>query len=82
VYPFLDRKEFEAVAFGPQLEETLRTNPPWAAIYYTLISLGVLSQDGGSFAPMKGPAWEIFSVVLKLFPEILFARKSLVVAQV
>lgn len=82
MYPFLDREEFEAVAFGAELDVVLRTNPPWAAIYCTLISLGVLSLEGGSFAPMKGPAWEIFSIVLKQFPAILFLRKSLLVAQV
>ncbi|KIW90109.1 uncharacterized protein Z519_09540 [Cladophialophora bantiana CBS 173.52] len=81
VYPFLDQSKFESTAFGAQLEEILQTNHAWAALYYSVLSLGALLHEGGSFEPMGGPAWKIFIFALRLFPTILFAKKSLLVAQ-
>ncbi|OAG35510.1 hypothetical protein AYO21_10318 [Fonsecaea monophora] len=69
------------MAFGAQLEEILQTNHAWAALYYSVLSLGSLLHEGASFEPMGGPAWKIFGFALRLFPTILFAKKSLLVAQ-
>ncbi|KIW24106.1 uncharacterized protein PV07_09840 [Cladophialophora immunda] len=81
VYPFLEQSRFESMAFGAQLEEILQTNHAWAALYYSVLSLGSLLHEGASFEPMGGPAWKIFGFALRLFPTLLFAKKSLLVAQ-
>ncbi|OQU99397.1 hypothetical protein CLAIMM_05033 [Cladophialophora immunda] len=81
VYPFLEQSRFESMAFGAQLEEILQTNHAWVALYYSVLSLGSLLHEGASFEPMGGPAWKIFGFALRLFPTLLFAKKSLLVAQ-
>lgn len=81
VYPFLDRQAFNGVALGPDLEDKLRTDHSWALLYCTILSLGILSRDGGSFNPLEGHAWKLFVLVMRSFSSLLFAPKSLLVAQ-
>ncbi|KAK5049828.1 hypothetical protein LTR84_003946 [Exophiala bonariae] len=81
VLPFLDRHAFEHEALGTNLEVKLCSDQVWAMLYCTILSLGMISRDGGSFKPMEGQAWKIFILVLKSFASLLFAKKSLLVAQ-
>lgn len=82
IYPFLDRVQFENVAFGPQLEETLSQNIAWGVLYYAVLALGLLHEHGGSFTPFEGKAWQLFTIALKQFTTMLLSPNSLTVAQV
>lgn len=82
IYPFVDRIRFQELMNHPNFHDMPQHDPAFAALYYTMISLGVLSRDGGSFEPMEGPAWRIFALLMRSFNRILFSKKSLVLAQV
>jgi hypothetical protein len=81
VYSFLDRKSFEAVAFGPGLFQTLESNKAWSALYYSILAIGCQAGGGGSFEPRKGRSWDFFAKSLALFPDLIILPDSLVVLQ-
>ncbi|KAL2012373.1 hypothetical protein VTN00DRAFT_5091 [Thermoascus crustaceus] len=81
IHPFLDRKEFEEKAFSPQLPRLLSSSPPFSALYHTVLALGCQYQEGGTFDPGKGKAWELFQIALGLFSDILVPRETLVNVQ-
>ncbi|PWY80733.1 hypothetical protein BO94DRAFT_558164 [Aspergillus sclerotioniger CBS 115572] len=80
LYPFLDRSAFENKAFDTQVEDHL-SNAPFSALYFTVLALGCLYVEGGSFDPGKGTAWKLFQHALGLFPEILQPPETLVNVQ-
>ncbi|KAJ2895706.1 fungal-specific transcription factor domain-containing protein [Zalerion maritima] len=79
MYPFLDRDEFEQIAFSPALIKS--SNPPFAALYYAVLALGCQYCAGGSFDPHRGHSWTIFQKALSLVPAILVPRDSLLTVQ-
>ncbi|PCG88958.1 Transcription factor [Penicillium occitanis (nom. inval.)] len=81
IWPYLPRDAFEDAATAPNLGSRLESDYAWAATFYAVLSLGVLHEQGGSFAPLQGPAWLIFQRAMKLFPFLLIARKTVAVAQ-
>ncbi|KAL1964787.1 hypothetical protein VTN77DRAFT_6654 [Rasamsonia byssochlamydoides] len=81
MYPFLDRKEFEAKAFSSQLLEYLSSSPPFSALYHTVLALGCQYTEGGSFDPGKGKAWKLFEVALGLFSDLLIPKEALINVQ-
>lgn len=80
-YPFLERQSFEAVAFGPQLYSIIAQNKAWSALYHAVLALGCQVRGGGSFEPDKGDAWQLFSVALAAFPDLMTLPDSLTVLQ-
>ncbi|EED16125.1 conserved hypothetical protein [Talaromyces stipitatus ATCC 10500] len=81
VWPYLPRDAFEGAANAPNLGSRLESDHAWAATFYAVLSLGVLHEQGGSFAPLQGPAWPIFQRAMKLFPLLLMAKKTVAIAQ-
>ncbi|OAX81013.1 hypothetical protein ACJ72_04649 [Emergomyces africanus] len=77
VYPFLDRKDFEAQAFDPNLTETLHQNPVFSALYHSILALGSQFLGEGTFEPGKGRSWELFQVALSHMPDIILPRDSI-----
>src|ERR1700733_5565479 len=82
LYPFLDRHVFESTSMSAGLEQRLLSDHAWAALYYTVLSLGMSYERAGSFAPFEGPSWTIFRRAMGLFPYLLIARPSLCTLQV
>lgn len=82
IYPFLDRASFEGLAFGHDVQDRVLHETPWMVLYTTIIALGLLYHDGGSFNPFDGNSWQLFAIAMKRFHKLLFAPKSLMVAQV
>ncbi|PYI08733.1 hypothetical protein BO78DRAFT_405442 [Aspergillus sclerotiicarbonarius CBS 121057] len=80
LYPFLDRSDFENKAFDNPVAGHL-SNAPFSALYHTVLALGCLYVEGGSFDPGKGKAWKLFQHALGLFPEILLPPEALVNVQ-
>ncbi|KAH8891119.1 hypothetical protein GQ53DRAFT_841569 [Thozetella sp. PMI_491] len=81
LYPILDRKVFESVAFGSQLPNMLKNDKAWSALYHSVLALGCQVNGGGSFSPGKGDAWALFSISLSYFPDIVVLPDSLTVLQ-
>ncbi|EUC27735.1 hypothetical protein COCCADRAFT_110891 [Bipolaris zeicola 26-R-13] len=81
IYPFLDRDSFEerASSFNPQ--DSGPTHETWLVLYHTVLSLGCMYHDGGSFEPAKGLAWYYFSLVFHHFQDVLMCKASLLKAQ-
>ncbi|OJD10494.1 hypothetical protein AJ78_08514 [Emergomyces pasteurianus Ep9510] len=77
VYPFLDRQDFETQAFDPNLEETLRRNPPFSALYHSILALGSQFLGDGTFEPGKGRSWELFQVALSHMSDLTLPRESI-----
>jgi hypothetical protein len=82
VYNFLDRRKFEAMAFGPQNKELLEKNKAWTALYYAVLALGSQYHDQGSFLPGKNFAWKLFASSLALYPDLLIKKSSILTVQV
>ncbi|KAF2179550.1 hypothetical protein K469DRAFT_595365, partial [Zopfia rhizophila CBS 207.26] len=78
MYPFLDRTEFEEKAFKPHLVHLMKVNPPFSALYHTVLALGCQYQDGGSFEPGKGIPWRLYQFALGSFSDILVPKETLV----
>lgn len=80
LYPFLDRKIFEARFHNV---ETRDTRPAFRALYHCVLALGCQYVRGdGSFALGKGEAWSYFNVALSLLQDVLFPPEALVNLQV
>lgn len=82
LYPFINRQKFEDAVSSPHFQDAVQHDLALAALYRTVISLGILCTEGGSFAPMEGPAWKVFASVMRSFHKVLLARKTLLLAQV
>ncbi|KAI5863284.1 hypothetical protein GGS23DRAFT_605296 [Durotheca rogersii] len=80
-YPFVDRTEFEALAFGPDFPGPLLHNKALYALYYAIIALGCQARGGGKFESGKGKAWQFLVRAFSIFPDILALPDSLDVLQ-
>jgi hypothetical protein len=82
IYPFLDQAAFERRASSTELEASDTTHETWLALYHTILSLGCMYHDGGSFEPAKGLAWHYFRLSFRHFQDVLICKASLLKAQV
>ena len=82
IYPFLDRKDFEDKAFGPDNSIYSDSSYAFSALYHAVLALGCQYHDGGAFDPGSGKAWKLFQVALGLVPDILVRREALISLQV
>jgi len=82
VYPFLDQEAFERKVFGEVLSQSLATDKVWSALYHTVLAIGCQYNDGGSFDPGNGQAWNLFEIALSHFQDIVMTRSSLMAVQV
>jgi hypothetical protein len=82
VYPFLDEAAFEEKATSTRLEASDSTHKTWLALYHTILSLGCMYHDGGSFEPAKGLAWHYFRLAFRHFQDVLMCKATLLKAQV
>lgn len=81
LYPHLNRSTFESTAFSADLPTLLAENKPFSALYHSVLALGCLYDGGGSFEPGKGRAWQLFSISLALFPDLVQSPDSLLILQ-
>ncbi|KAI0383502.1 hypothetical protein F5Y04DRAFT_26889 [Hypomontagnella monticulosa] len=81
LYPFLDQKEFEGMAFAPNLPERLAQNKALYALYYAVVALGCSTGSGGKYEPGKGRAWQYLTRAFIIFPDLLAFPDSLEVFQ-
>ncbi|PVH91671.1 hypothetical protein DM02DRAFT_663725 [Periconia macrospinosa] len=81
IYPFLEQATFEGRASSTQLEASDPTHETWLALYHTVLSLGCMYHNGGSFEPAKGLAWHYFRLSFRHFQDVLMCKASLLKAQ-
>ncbi|OCK79907.1 hypothetical protein K432DRAFT_382648 [Lepidopterella palustris CBS 459.81] len=81
LYPFLDRRSFEESASKAQLPQLLASNKSWSALYHSVLALGSQYNNGGGFVPGQSQAWQLFSVALAHFPDLLILPDSLMTLQ-
>ncbi|KPM43985.1 hypothetical protein AK830_g2504 [Neonectria ditissima] len=81
LYPHLNRATFKSTAFSADLPTILTENKPFSALYHSVLALGCLYDGGGSFEPGKGRAWQLFSISLALFPDLVQSPDSLLILQ-
>ena len=77
LYPFLDRTSFEGKASSPNNAADLSCSKPWCSLYYSVLAIGCLHANGGSFEPGRGEAWKLFSIALSNFSGLLILPDSL-----
>jgi hypothetical protein len=80
-YPFLDQTAFERTLADRDLPQRLSTNKAFSALYHSVLALGSQYCGCGSFEPGKSRAWQLFSVALALFSELLTLPDSLLILQ-
>ncbi|KIW29434.1 hypothetical protein, variant [Cladophialophora immunda] len=80
-YPFLDQTTFEQNIADPDFSRKLSTNKALSALYHSVLALGCQHCRNGSFEPGKSRAWQLFSVALSLFPDLLTLPDSLLTLQ-
>ncbi|EXJ89901.1 hypothetical protein A1O3_02968 [Capronia epimyces CBS 606.96] len=80
-YPFLDQSDFESALVDPDLPRRLSTNKAFSALYHSVLALGSQYCGYGSFEPGKSRSWQLFSVALALFPDLLTLPDSLLTLQ-
>ncbi|KAF5232115.1 hypothetical protein FANTH_13111 [Fusarium anthophilum] len=81
IYPFLDQARFEERVSCAQPQGSDPTHETWLALYHTVLSLGCMYHDGGSFEPAKGLAWHYFRLAFRHFQDVLICKASLLKAQ-
>ncbi|KAH7308924.1 hypothetical protein B0I35DRAFT_440994 [Stachybotrys elegans] len=81
IYAFIDQATFDERASCPQPEASDSTHETWLALYHTVLSLGCMYNDGGSFEPAKGLAWHYFRLAFRHFQDVLICKASLLKAQ-
>lgn len=80
LYPFLDRKTFEA---SFQNVETRDKSPAFRALYHCVLALGYQYISGDRFFTLgRGEAWSYFKVALDLLQDVLIPPEALVNLQV
>ncbi|PVH81775.1 hypothetical protein DL98DRAFT_162132 [Cadophora sp. DSE1049] len=77
IYPFLDRGDFEASAFRPDVADLIASNPSFSALYHAVLALGCLYQGGGGYAAGVGSSWELFTEARRHLSDILIGTESL-----
>jgi hypothetical protein len=82
VYPFLDEAAFKEKVTSTRLEASDSTHKTWLALYHTILSIGCMYHDGGSFEPAKGLAWHYFRLAFRHFQDVLMCKATLLKAQV
>lgn len=82
IWPFLDRKAFEAKLLVSSQNGSPDTTPAFSALYHAVMALGSMYRGGGDFDPESGRAWPIFQVALGLVPELLIPHETVVNVQV
>ncbi|KXJ93625.1 hypothetical protein Micbo1qcDRAFT_38206 [Microdochium bolleyi] len=82
LYPFLDQATFEQRVSGLPPEASDSNYETWLALYHTVLSLGCMYHDGGSFEPAKGLAWHYFRLSFRHLQHVLMCRASILKAQV
>lgn len=80
LYPFLDRRTFEASFLNVQTRDT---RPAFRALYHSVLALGCqyVGEDT-SFALGQGEAWSYFRIALSLVQDIVFPPEALLNLQV
>ncbi|KAL7626533.1 hypothetical protein AAE478_003305 [Parahypoxylon ruwenzoriense] len=79
--PFAVKKEFEALALGPNFPGRLAQNRAMYALYHAVVALGCQAGTGGRFEPGKGRAWQFLTRAFAIFPDLLALPDSLEVLQ-
>lgn len=82
IYPFLNRAEFEASAFQPDITQLNASNPSFSALYHAVLALGCLYKGGGGYDAGIGRSWELFTEAKRYLSDILIGRESLQSLQV
>ncbi|KAL4815685.1 fungal-specific transcription factor domain-containing protein [Aspergillus spinulosporus] len=77
IYPFLNRAEFEASAFRPDITQLNASNLPFSALYHAVLALGCLYKGGGGYDAGIGRSWELFTEAKRHLSDILIGRESL-----
>jgi hypothetical protein len=81
IYPFLDKDSFESAVFSDDLAFQLSRSSAWNCLYHAVLALGCQMSHGGSYEPGAGKAWELFSIALGTFADLLLQPDSLLVLQ-
>ncbi|KAI1475620.1 hypothetical protein F4774DRAFT_396177 [Daldinia eschscholtzii] len=81
MYPFLDRKEFEAMVHAPYFADRLVQSKALYALYNAIVALGCQAGSGGKFEPGKGRAWQYMARALAAIPDLFTLPDSLDVLQ-
>ncbi|EXL64553.1 hypothetical protein FOPG_19190 [Fusarium oxysporum f. sp. conglutinans race 2 54008] len=63
------------------LEQNLTSNKPFMGLFYTVVALGCMYRDGGSFRPGEGLAWRLFSQVIAVYSDIILSKRTLISMQ-
>ncbi|KAL0940562.1 fungal specific transcription factor domain containing protein [Colletotrichum truncatum] len=79
--PFLDQAAFEATAASQNQPNVVPRSKSWTALYHTILAFGSQYDGGGSFEPEKGESWELFSVALANFTDLMLLPDSLTTLQ-
>jgi hypothetical protein len=81
LYPFLDTQAFREMISSPQFPQLLQSNKAWSALYHAVLALGSQYNNGGTFEPGQNRAWQLFSVSLALFSDLVVLPDSLIALQ-
>lgn len=81
IFSFLDREDFESKISDPEVNQALATDKPWAALFYTVLTIGCQYHDGGSYNPGQNIGWRYFSTALSIFPDLLISKATLTIVQ-
>ncbi|KAG8158214.1 hypothetical protein KVR01_011975 [Diaporthe batatas] len=81
LFPFLDRKAFEAALLGPTFLQELNHNKAWLALYNAILAIGCQLYGEGSYQPGRGNSWALFSTSMAVFSELLSLPDSILVLQ-
>ncbi|KAI2777467.1 hypothetical protein F4815DRAFT_480894 [Daldinia loculata] len=81
IYPFLDQKDFEAMAHAPYFADRLAHSKALYALYNAVVALGCQAGSGGKFEPGKGRAWQYMTRALAVLPDLFSLPDSLDVLQ-
>jgi len=82
LFPFLNQASFERRIASLKAEVSESAQKTWSALYNTIMSLGCMYHDGGSFQPAYGLAWQFFKISFDNLKDVLTAPPSLLKAQV
>nr|XP_036589786.1 uncharacterized protein CTRU02_00540 [Colletotrichum truncatum]KAF6801791.1 hypothetical protein CTRU02_00540 [Colletotrichum truncatum] len=81
MFPFLNKTVFESTVSGPNFFRLLEQSKPWSCLYHTVLALGSQYEGKGTFEPGKGESWNLFSVALRCFSDLLLLPDSLITLQ-
>lgn len=81
MFPLLDREAFERTVLDEGLSSTLRRNKAWVCLYHSILAIGSQFDNRGSFEPGYGQSWDLFSVALASFADLILQPDSLIALQ-